>query len=117
MTGATTALNAEGIIPHGILKGADGLRPSSCNALHRGLRLSDLRTGGDSPLQQHVPPRCSRNLPFPTVADPEELPLRPERHIPNSIETVRFRLANAIARTLPRCPCAGKAKRHRNENL
>ena len=59
------------------------------------------------PPQQHLPPRSSRNLPFPQVTDQEELPLRPERHIPNSIATMRIRLANAIARTLPRCPCCG----------
>ena len=52
-----------------------------------------------------VPPRCSRNLPFPTVTDPEAPPLRPERHIPNSIATMRRRLVLALVRTLPRCPC------------
>jgi hypothetical protein len=39
------------------------------------------------PLQDLVPPHCSRNLPYPTVSDPEAPPLRPERHIPNSIAT------------------------------
>jgi SRSO17 transposase len=29
----------------------------------------------------------------------------PERHIPNSIATLRRRLIVALARTLPRCPC------------
>lgn len=34
----------------------------------------------------------SKNLPFPTVTGPEDPPLRPERHVPNSIETLRRRL-------------------------
>src|SRR5580692_5910825 len=39
--------------------------------------------------------------------DPEDPPLRPERHIPNSIATMRRRLIAAIVRRLPRCPCCG----------
>ena len=46
-----------------------------------------------------------RNLPFPTVIDPAAPPLRTERHIPNSIATMRRRLINALIRRLPRCPC------------
>jgi len=52
-----------------------------------------------------VPPRCSKNLPFPTVTDPEAPPLRTERHVPNSIATMRRRLIVALAKTLARCPC------------
>jgi len=52
-----------------------------------------------------VPPRSSRNLPYPTVTDPEDPPLRPERHVPNSIATVRRRIIDALVRRLPRCPC------------
>jgi SRSO17 transposase len=32
-------------------------------------------------------------------------PLRPERHIPNSIATIRRRLSAALVATLSRCPC------------
>jgi len=39
------------------------------------------------PPRDLVPPRCSRNLPYPTVTDPKDPPLWPERHIPNSIAT------------------------------
>ena len=56
--------------------------PSSRHAVHRSLRIPDLRAGDDSPLRTSSPPRSSRNLPFPTVTDPEAPPLRPERHIP-----------------------------------
>ena len=47
----------------------------------------------------------SRDLPFPTVTDAEAPPIRPERHIPNSIATMRRRRIVALAKTLPRCPC------------
>jgi SRSO17 transposase len=57
------------------------------------------------PPQDLVPPRGSRNLPFPTVPDPADPPLRPERHVPNSIATVRRRIIDALVRRLPRCPC------------
>jgi hypothetical protein len=43
----------------------------------------------------------------PKVIHPEDPPLRPERHIPNSIATMRARLINALAKTLPRCSCCG----------
>jgi 5-methyltetrahydropteroyltriglutamate--homocysteine methyltransferase len=31
--------------------------------------------------------------------------MRPERHIPNSITTMRRRLIDALVSSLPRCPC------------
>src|SRR5216684_1075187 len=67
------------------------------------------------PPQDLVPPRGSRNLPYPTVTDPEDPPLRPERHVPNSIATVRRRIIDALVRRLPRCPCcrASTARRVR----
>src|SRR6266478_6366496 len=83
--------------------------PSSCHPVHRCLWIPDLREGDDSPPQDLVPPLCSRNLPYPTVTDPEDPPLRPERHIPNSIATMRRRLIAAIVGRLSRCPCCGGA--------
>jgi SRSO17 transposase len=66
------------------------------------------------PPQDLVPPRCSRNLSYPTVTDPEDPPLRPERHIPNSIATMRRRLIAAIIKRLPRCPCCGASTARRS---
>ena len=60
---------------------------------------------GAIPPQHQLSPRSSRDLPFPKITDPEAPPIRPERHIANSIATVRRRLIVALARTLPRCPC------------
>ena len=59
------------------------------------------------PPQDLVPPRSYRRLSYPTVIDLEDPPLRPERHIANSIATMRVRLINALIKTLPRCPCCG----------
>jgi SRSO17 transposase len=60
------------------------------------------------PPQDRPGPDDARNLPFPTVIDPEALPLRSQRHIPNSIATLRVRLAQTLVRALPRCPCCGR---------
>jgi SRSO17 transposase len=57
------------------------------------------------PPQDLVAPRSSRNLPFPTVTDPEAPPLRTQRHVPNSITTMRNRLIVDLVRRLSRCPC------------
>ena len=48
-----------------------------------GLLISE--RGTFPPLDLLPPPRSSRNLPFPRVADPEAPPLRSERHVPNSM--------------------------------
>ena len=61
------------------------------------------------PPQHHVAPGASRNLPYPTVSDLAALPIRPQRHVPNSIATLHRRLALAIARSLPRCPCCARS--------
>ncbi len=60
---------------------------------------------------QDIPvPGAARNLPFPPVTDPEDLPLRSQRHMPNSIATLRIRLARTLAHALPRCPCCGQMR-------
>ena len=63
-----------------------------------------------------VPPLGSRNLPFPKVTDPEAPPIRPERHIPNSIATMRRRLMIALARRLSRCPCCNRSTKHKRRS-
>ncbi len=60
-----------------------------------------------------IPPSGPRSAtplkasPLPDDYRPEDLPARPERHIPNSIATVRLRLIRVLTKTLPRCPCCG----------
>ena len=57
------------------------------------------------PPQKQPAPSCSRKLQFPKLIDRGDPPLRPERHVPNSIATVRRRLNAALVSTLSRCPC------------
>jgi hypothetical protein len=79
--------------------------PPPRDAMHRGLWIPGVRKADDSPPQDLVAPGRSRQLRYPTVTDPEAPPLRPERHIPNSIATMRRRLIGALVSKLPRCPC------------
>jgi hypothetical protein len=50
-----------------------------------------------------LPKLSSRNLPYPKVIDPEAPPLRPERHVPNSIATLRRRLIIELVANLSNC--------------
>ena len=91
--------------------------PPSRHAVHRGLwiLISERET---IPPQELVSPRCSRNLPYAKTISPEDAPLRPERHVPNSIATMRRKLVVALVATLSRCPCCAAPiatqSRHRN---
>jgi SRSO17 transposase len=62
------------------------------------------------PPQDLPAPGEARNLPFPTVTDPEDLPLRSQRHMPNSIAMLRIRLARTLVLLIPCCPCCGRAR-------
>jgi SRSO17 transposase len=64
------------------------------------------------PPQDQAVPLSSRNLAYPAVTDPADPPVRPERHVPNSITSVRIVIARAIARTLTRCPCCQRKTGH-----
>ena len=52
----------------------------------------------------------SKNTTFPTVIDPADPPIRPERHLPASIPSVRIAIPRATARTIPCCPCRQSIK-------
>ena len=64
-------------------------------------------SGRRFPPQDLVAAGNAKRLKFPKVTGQEDMPLRPERHIPNSIATLKRRIAAALARALPRCPCCG----------
>jgi hypothetical protein len=52
------------------------------------------------------------------VIDPEAPPIRPQRHVPNSIATIRLELAAAIANRLHRCPhCIRRIRASQRWNL
>src|SRR3974377_978386 len=94
----------------GILKDVDGedfIITRHCASRRTG---SSSPNGRRFPPQDLVPPLCSRHLPHPGVTDPDNPPLRPERHIPNSIATMHRRLIIAIVKGLPRCPCGAARK-------
>jgi SRSO17 transposase len=57
------------------------------------------------PPQDLPAPRTSKCLPFPKIIDREAPPVRPERHVANSIATMHINLIVALIPTLDRCPC------------
>jgi hypothetical protein len=62
-----------------------------------------------------IPPRRRERLAYPRVPDPEAPPIRAERHIENSIATIRRQITVVLARTLMRCPCC-QAKQSDQDN-
>ena len=66
---------------------------------------------GDFPPPDSATPFSAKNIPYPEVIDHEDLPIRPERHVPNSITSVRIAIARTISRILPRCPCCKRTTR------
>jgi hypothetical protein len=66
------------------------------------------------PPQAPAEPRSSKCLFYPTVIDPADPPIRPERHVVSSIASIRIRLARALVRPLFRCPCCQRKIRRRN---
>jgi hypothetical protein len=49
-------------------------------------------------------PKAARNLPYPHITSLAAAQ-RTQRHVPSSITTLRLRIAAALLKTLPRCPC------------
>ena len=92
-----------------ISKAADGAASTTTPRCASRLTASWSPSGRRFPPQDLVAPGCSKNLPFPPVTDPAAPPLRTERHIPNSIATMRRRLIIALAKHLGRCPCCQRA--------
>ena len=60
------------------------------------------------PPQDAATKQDPRRLSFPPVTDPAAPPLRTERHVPNSIATLRRRIIVALVEQLPRCPCCAR---------
>ena len=58
-----------------------------------------------SPLRNAFHQVVQRELQFPKLTARGGPPLRPERHVPNSIATIRRRLSAALVAMLSRCPC------------
>ena len=71
--------------------------------------FSHLGTVCDSPLSLPAAHDASPTRRF--IFDPEAPPIRPERHVENSIATIRKRLTVALAKSLARCPCCQSTPR------
>jgi hypothetical protein len=61
------------------------------------------------PPSEHRTPTFIKVSAYPTVIDPADPPIRTERHVQNSITTMRCTIARAIARTIMRCPCCQRS--------
>lgn len=49
------------------------------------------------PPRLHLEPGAAKRLRYPQVTDRSALPLRPERHVPTSIATLRITIAQALS--------------------
>ena len=70
--------------------------------------------GAFPPPQNPATPVSAKNTPYTEIIDPADPPVRPERHVPNSITSIRIAIARTIARALPRCPCCQRTTQHTN---
>jgi hypothetical protein len=75
--------------------------------------LSHCRTGSDSPHQLNPARQSSKRLAFPKTTALEAPPIRPERHVQNSIATLRMLVARELGRAMPRCPCCQRLTQRR----
>ena len=78
--------------------------PPPRQPLHRGLRLPGGRALPFPPSGPLHPRDGSRHLRYPEASG-RAVPVRPERHVPHSIATIRRRLTVGLVHLLPRCPC------------
>src|SRR4051794_26346952 len=67
-----------------------------------------------SPLRPASPRDGSRHLRYPRVSS-RVVPVRPERHVPHSIASIRRRLAVGLVRMLPRWFCQHSCQTRRRE--
>ena len=78
------------------------------HVMYRGLRLPGVREGRFSPPRKRARLGTSKSLPFPKVTAQGALPTRTERHVPDSIATLRRELCASLTATLERCTCCSK---------
>jgi hypothetical protein len=62
------------------------------------------------PPRKRVAVRSSKCLPFPKITGRGVLPIRRERHVPDSIATLRREIAVRLAALLDRCPCCSQPR-------
>src|SRR5262245_51022157 len=62
------------------------------------------------PPHKRVAALSSKCLPFPKITGRGALPIRTQRHVPDSIATLRYEITAYLAATLERCPCCTKPR-------
>jgi hypothetical protein len=65
------------------------------------------------PLSSNSSAGGSKHLRYPQASSRGDLPVRPERHVPHSIASIRRQLAVRLVKALPRCPCCLRQQRGR----
>lgn len=97
--------------------GAAGAASIIMQAFALPLTDSSSPKGRRFPPQRRSKPKTARNLTFPKVTDSADPPIRPERHTPNSIATVRRHLTVALSPNLQRFPCCTRINAARTYKL
>lgn len=91
-----------GIRPRSLRRAELAWLPPPCELVHCRLRLPR-EPAFARPAQQKTP-QFAKTLPFPKIT-PRGAPRRAQRHVDDSIATLRWQIASAIMRTLEHCPC------------
>ena len=83
-----------------------GMSGCSDNQADIGEKLR-IRTSADTffPLSSSSSAGGSKHLRYPPISSRGVPPVRPERHVPHSIASIRRELTVRLVKTLPRCPC------------
>jgi hypothetical protein len=111
-TGQAALADREGLSGAQAGNQARTLRKSRMERLHHHAALCIAAYGFLSQSGAPFPPHPrdtshpSRYLSYPKTSGLADLPIRPERHVRNSIATVRITIARLMARKLDRCPVA-----------
>src|SRR5262249_36311218 len=69
------------------------------------------------PPHKRVAARSSKCLPFPKITARGELPIRTERHVPDSIATLRREIAVRLVAAIERCQCCTEPRSNRKNRL
>ena len=70
-----------------------------------------------SPLSGTSSAGGSKHLHYPPASSHGVPPVRPERHVPHSIASIRRQLAVRLVKALPRCPCCLQQPQAVNEKM
>jgi hypothetical protein len=75
------------------------------------VQRSKPRRDADTVGQRQIQAGGSKHLRYPPASSRGALPVRPERHVPHSIASIRRQLTARLVEALPRCPCCLRQQR------